>query len=429
MPSAAFHRGIAALCLIGLTAAVTTVAQEPRARVSGKELYESRCANCHGTTGAGDGPAADLMAIAPRDFTKGIFKLRSTASGSLPTDADLMRVIADGVPGTAMTGWKDLLPEADRQAIVAHLKSFSPRFAAETPRPLPLAPEIPPSPASIEAGRAVYASLQCATCHGESGRYETAVTGEFEDAWGRPLNAARLGEPWTYRGGSSARDIAMRLKAGIDGTPMPALADVASDTEIWNLANYVRSLARKPVWEMTADEVKAHYAALDAERAANPVERGRQLAAVCAHCHSPVDASGRILPGLKFAGGARVQISVWDTVVTANLTSDKETGLGRYTDDEILRVVTRGIRKDGTRMLPFPMGWTAWAHMTQADQKALVDYLRTIPPVRNTIPPRVTPGFFSYLADKFRMLVGGVDKPMLLYSGNAGDASAVQASR
>jgi hypothetical protein len=75
------------------------------------------------------------------------------------------------------------------------------------------------------------------------------------------------------------------------------------------------------------------------------------------------------------------------------------------------------------------MGWTAWAHMAPADQKALVAYLRTIPPVRNAIPSRDHPGFFAYLADKFRMLVGGVDKPMLFYSGNAGDASAAQASR
>ena len=221
----------------------------------------------------------------------------------------------------------------------------------------------------------------------------------------------------------------MRLKTGIDGTPMPAMGDVVPDSDLWHLANYVRSLARKPLWTMTADEVKAHYAAQDAEQARNPIERGRQLTEVCAHCHSPADASGRILPGLKFAGGMRMKVSVWDMVVTANLTSDKETGIGAYTDEEILRAVTRGIRRDGSRMLPFPMGWTAWAHLTAADQRALVTFLRTIPPVRNRIPPREPPGLFTYLTDKFRMLILGADDPLVMYVGNAGELDANPDSR
>lgn len=115
-----------------------------------------------------------------------------------------------------------------------------------------------------------------------------------------------------------------------------------------------------------------------------------------------------------------MKLSVWDTVVTANLTSDKATGIGAHTDEEILRTVTHGIRRDGSRMLPFPMGWTAWAHLTSEDQRAIVAYLRTIPPVRNRIPPRVSPGVFTYLSDKFRMLILGADDPMLFYAGNAG---------
>jgi len=430
MPPAAFHRGLAALCLAGTAVAATALAQVPRGPgLDGKSLYESRCAHCHGAAGGGDGPAAGLMAVAPRDLTKGIFKLRSTVSGSLPTDDDVMRIVADGIPGTAMTGWKGLLSEPDRRAIVAYVKTLVPRFATDTPQPVTLGPEIPATPEAVDAGRAVYEAQGCAACHGDAGRDATAATREFEDVWGKPLAPARLTEPWTFRGGSAAADIALHLKAGLDGTPMPPLAGAATDAEIWSLAHYVRSLARKPAWEMNADELKAHYTALDADRAANPVERGRELAQVCAHCHSPVERTGRILPGMKFAGGLKMQLSVWDTVVTKNLTSDKETGIGSYTDDELIRAVTRGIRRDGSRMLPFPMGWTAYAHWTDADRKALVAYLRTLPPVHNAIPPRVSPGFFAYLADKFRMLIGGVDKPILIYSGNAGTASSAPAGR
>jgi hypothetical protein len=78
-------------------------------------------------------------------------------------------------------------------------------------------------------------------------------------------------------------------------------------------------------------------------------------------------------------------------------------------------------------MLPFPMWWTGYAHMTEADQKALVAFLRTIPPVVNRIPPPAPLGFFSYLGAKFRMLVQGEDIPMHIFSGNAGSAGNAQA--
>ncbi len=64
--------------------------------------------------------------------------------------------------------------------------------------------------------------------------------------------------------------------------------------------------------------------------------------------------------------------------------------------------------------------------MTADDQKAIVAFLRTVPPVRNRIPPRTTPGFFTYIKDKFRMLVLGADDPMVVYSGNAGALSEGQ---
>ena len=54
-----------------------------------KQLYDKSCASCHGTDGRGHGPAADALNPKPRDFTGGIYKFRTTASGSLPTDDDL----------------------------------------------------------------------------------------------------------------------------------------------------------------------------------------------------------------------------------------------------------------------------------------------------------------------------------------------------
>ena len=53
------------------------------------------------------------------------------------------------------------------------------------------------------------------------------------------------------------------------GTPMPSYKGTATDAEMWDLANYVGSLRRKPVWEMTADEVTAFYRQQEAEHLAN----------------------------------------------------------------------------------------------------------------------------------------------------------------
>jgi mono/diheme cytochrome c family protein len=263
MSPSALRRGVAVICVTAGFSAAAVAQMSTTPIPDGKALYTAKCATCHGALGMGDGPAGALLRVPPRDFTRGIYKFRSTSSGSLPTDEDLMRVVADGIPGTSMIGWKDLLSDAERQAVVARVKAFSARFTTETPRPVSLAPEVPLSPASLEAGRQVYASLQCGACHGESGRVDTAVASALQDDWGHTVTVARLTEPWTFKGGSSARALALHIKTGIDGTPMPGVADLATDTDLWNLAHYVRSLARKPVWEMNADELKSHYSQVD----------------------------------------------------------------------------------------------------------------------------------------------------------------------
>ena len=69
---------------------------------AGKAVYQKWCAGCHGDNGAGDGEAARYMLPHPRDFTGAVYQIRSTANSELPTDADLLRAIDQGLPGTAM---------------------------------------------------------------------------------------------------------------------------------------------------------------------------------------------------------------------------------------------------------------------------------------------------------------------------------------
>jgi len=418
------HALAAVTAAVAIGQAQTPPAASAPSTLDIKSVYDANCASCHGSNGRGDGPAAGSLDPAPRDFSKGIYKFRSTASGSLPTDDDLARVIAVGLPGTSMPAWKSRLTVAQIGGVVTYVKAFSPRFAAERPAPGKMTPAVAASADSITRGMKVYANLACGACHGDIGTTVGAVAIVLKDDWGHDLKAANLTQPWTFRGGSTAADIYTRLKTGINGTPMPSFADTAKDADLWNLANYAVSLGRKPTWKMNADELKTQYALDQKEASANPVERGRYLVDThgCAHCHTPVDADGKELHGLAFAGGQKFRLAVWGDVVTANLTSDNETGIGRYSDDDLKRAFTRGIKHDETRMLPFPMGWPAFASLTEPDQNAIVAYLRTLPPVRNAIPPPQRLNIAAYLGAKFQMLVLGRDYPLVIFAGNAGSA-------
>jgi len=388
----------------------------------GRLVFQNHCVKCHGPSGKGDGPAATVLAPRPRDFTTAKYKIRTTESGSVPTDDDLAQSTRQGLYGTAMPAWDGLLTPAEILDVVTYVKSFSPRFINEIPIMVDLGSRVPSSPDSIARGRQVYDTLQCGKCHGSDGRGAGAVATEFQDDWQQPLAASDLTQPWTFHGGATSRDIYLRFRTGMSGTPMPSFKDAASDRDMWDLANYVVALGRKPVWAMSAAEIRPLYAAEERDATANPARRGRYLveAFACPVCHSPVVGDGRIPQGLKMAGGLLIRIVPFGDYPTGNLTSDRETGLGNWTDDEIKRVLTRGIRRDGTRLLPFPMDWPSYANLKSSDIDAMVAYLRTIPPVYNKVPPPKRTFLPLYLWGKFRMLILNEDLPILVYGGNLG---------
>src|SRR5438105_11626202 len=74
----------------------------PEAKEAGKQIYMKRCMPCHGVNGDGNGPTADTLNPRPRDFTRGLFKLRTTGWKEAPTEADHFRTVSRGIPGTAM---------------------------------------------------------------------------------------------------------------------------------------------------------------------------------------------------------------------------------------------------------------------------------------------------------------------------------------
>src|SRR4029079_3688308 len=145
-------------------------AQEPR----GKALYEKHCVACHGAAGRGDGAAAAFLVPRPRDFTTGKYKIRTTETGSVPTDDDLISSLRRGLYASAMPAWDRLPSDAEIADVAHYIKTLAPKFA-EPPKSVTIGAAIPSSPESITRGRQVYDTLQCGKCHGSDGRGKDAV--------------------------------------------------------------------------------------------------------------------------------------------------------------------------------------------------------------------------------------------------------------
>ena len=94
--------------------------------------YRRYCVGCHGDLGDGNGESAQWLDPKPRDFTLGVFKCRSTPTGTLPTDQDLFDTIARGLDRSNMPQWSSFSKQ-ERADLVAWIKHYSPRWQTEKP--------------------------------------------------------------------------------------------------------------------------------------------------------------------------------------------------------------------------------------------------------------------------------------------------------
>ncbi|HVD84838.1 MAG TPA: cytochrome c, partial [Bradyrhizobium sp.] len=112
---------------------------------------------------------------------------------------------------------------------------------------------------------------------------------------------------------------------------------------------------------------------------ASVVERGAYLAraADCMVCHTTAG-------GKEYAGGLGFKLP-FGTLYSTNITPDKETGIGNYSDQDFLAAMHRGIRSDGARLYP-AMPFTSYTYVSDADALAIKAYLFSLPPVRAAAP-------------------------------------------
>jgi cytochrome c oxidase cbb3-type subunit 2 len=244
-----------ALLLVGLAAPLHAAEPSPLAH-AGAQVYARYCVGCHGERGDGRGPAADMLLTKPRDFTKGVFKFRSTPSGSLPTDQDLFTVVSRGVYRTSMPEWS-LLTERERWAVVAYVKSFYPEWTARelgTSIAVPRAPATLGAPESIARGRELYQMLECSACHGQSGHGDGPSAATMDpDAWGNPQHPFDFTKG-RLKSGAAPEDVYRTFMTGLNGTAMPSYYDIFAEPDgesiragdAWNLVAYILSLRRAP---------------------------------------------------------------------------------------------------------------------------------------------------------------------------------------
>lgn len=237
----------------------------------GMKVYRRTCASCHGIDGNGL-TSAKNGDVQPRNFKRGAFKFVSTPDNGLPTDEDLVRTVKNGLKGTQMQGFPDLMDD-EVLAVTQYIKTFSPRWRREAvTKVVPIAPD-PWSAGrrqeAIARGRLVYHGLaMCWTCHPAYAKEDELLSmaramdverkqvprrsiplrsdldqpARVETEYGKLLPPDFLGD--TLRAARGVNDLYRAIAAGIGGTPMPTWYNKLSVQDLWAVVYYVRELAR-----------------------------------------------------------------------------------------------------------------------------------------------------------------------------------------
>lgn len=195
-------------------------------------------------------------------------------------------------------------------------------------------------------------------------------------------------------GAMSDADIEKVLRKGIkpDGTPVAMIMpsgfyEIMTDRDMNAVIAYLRTL--KPIKNKVPDPVykvpQGHPVPpggenkFTEEMLQDKVKKGFYLVTIahCVECHTPLGPKGRDFVNDLGKGGFELK-GPWGVSVSRNITSSKTKGIGAWTDAEIKRAITQGVRKDGSKLKP-PMAYHSYAIMTDADLDAVIAYLRTVP--------------------------------------------------
>lgn len=202
-------------------------------------------------------------------------------------------------------------------------------------------------------------------------------------------------------------EIARAIREGVDKNghtlfpqmPYVTFAQTLSDGEVLDIIAYLHTLP--PQKNAIAPTDVAFPISMFIRSVPHPLEtpappqpspsdraaRGTWLlkTALCNECHDSVDEHMQKIPGKAFAGGFAFPLPGGKVVRAPNISSDKATGIGAYSDDDIRRAVQDGKGKDGRTLKVMP--WGAYKGLTNEDADALIAALRQAPAVSNVVTP------------------------------------------
>jgi mono/diheme cytochrome c family protein len=123
------------------------------------------------------------------------------------------------------------------------------------------------------------------------------------------------------------------------------------------------------------------------------IARGEYLAGImsCNDCHTPGTFYGAPDASRRLSGSELGWQGPWGVTYPRNLTPDMETGLGKWSEKDIIKALRTGMRPDGSILQP-PMPWTNFVKLSDDDVMALAMYIKSLPPVSHKVPDRILPG-------------------------------------
>jgi mono/diheme cytochrome c family protein len=244
--------------------------------------------------------------------------------------------------------------------------------------------------------------LTCGNCHtprGPGGVFamDRQLSGGPQE-WDRPTYKVRganiTPDKETGIGNWSEADIKRAITNGTrpNDTPLAPIMPhsfykVFTASDLDAVVAYVQSVApvsnkvQTPVYKavMHVDIPPGGDKQMTASDLDTPVKRGFYLATIahCMECHTPMVNDRHDLVKDVGKGGEEFK-GPWGVSVSRNITSHKEKGIGAWSDADIKRAITQGLRRDSSRLKP-PMGYDWYARMSDEDLTAIVAYLRTVP--------------------------------------------------
>jgi mono/diheme cytochrome c family protein len=250
----------------------------------------------------------------------------------------------------------------------------------------------------------VDAVMACDNCHTPRGPDGLDMARRFAGGsivWDEPSFRVRgpniSSDPDAGLGAWTDAEIARALThgAGRDGAPlapiMPsAFYRVLTERDTAALVAFLRTVAPQPdvsdapVYRGPMPEVivPGGETAMDEAALDEPVARGFYLAnlAHCMECHAR-DRQGRHDLVANLGEGGHEMAGPWGTALVPNITAHPEAGIGAWSDDEVIRALVEGVGRDGRRLAQ-PMARARYfSRMTEPDLRALVAYVRSLPPI------------------------------------------------